>query len=175
LSRRFYLLAAKLPRAWAKILGGSVRKAPTSLTRIKRLPGQHAGFALANSLKNWTRPPYAGSSTCFFLACFLALLMVSTIPYANIKEELALVKRRPFSVLLLSIVGIVLVVAETEMLFFTTLVVYTASGPIESLVLYWRKKRKKSTQPEIKIVQEIKSIGQKSSERSEEEKRGGIF
>jgi CDP-diacylglycerol--serine O-phosphatidyltransferase len=123
---------------------------------------------------HWEGDP-ARHLTFLIMTYALALLMVSTIPYSNIKDELGLIKRRPFSVLLLSIVGLVLVVAETEMLFFTTLIVYTASGPIEGLILYWRKKRKKSTQPEIKVIQEIKSIGQKSSERSEGEKQGGIF
>jgi CDP-diacylglycerol--serine O-phosphatidyltransferase len=151
----------------------------TEKKEFKGLPSPVAAGMIATTTiifyyLQWESEPFR-SFIVLFLAYFLALLMVSTIPYANIKEELALVKRRPFSVLLLSIVGIVLVVAETEILFFTTLIVYTASGPIEGLILSWRKKRKKSTQPGIKVVQEIKSIGQKSSERSEGEKQGGIF
>ncbi len=106
--------------------------------------------------------------TFLLLTYALALMMVSTIPYSNIKDELGLIKRKPFSVLLLSLIGLVLVVAEPEILFFITLTVYTASGPIEGLILYRRKKKEKIVRPEIKVVQKIESIDQKSQERSGE-------
>ena len=113
--------------------------------------------------------------TFLLLTYTLALLMVSTVPYSNIKNELGLIKRRPFSVLFLSVIGLVLVVAEPEILFFTTLTVYIASGPIEGLILYRRKKKERLARPEIKVVQQIENIGQKGSERSEEKEREGAI
>jgi CDP-diacylglycerol--serine O-phosphatidyltransferase len=69
----------------------------------------------------------------------LAVLMVSNIGYYSFKDP-ELLKRRPFGVLVLAIVLIIVVVAQPELMLFLIFLSYTMFGPVRALVFY-RKRR----------------------------------
>jgi CDP-diacylglycerol--serine O-phosphatidyltransferase len=74
------------------------------------------------------------------LATFLlALLMVSNIKFVSFKE-LNLRRRKPFTVLLLIIVALILLVNEFEITGFSIAALYVLHGPVRTLIL-WRKAR----------------------------------
>lgn len=70
--------------------------------------------------------------TLLLLVYFLAFLMVSNVAYWSTKE-MGLEDRKPFSLLVISILVVVLVVAEPQVMLFVIGVVYTFSGPIEHM------------------------------------------
>jgi len=76
----------------------------------------------------------------------LAALMVSNIRYYSFKDP-DLVKRQPFGFLVLAIFLIIVIVARPEIMLFSLGLIYTASGPLGSLLRIGRSK-KKSPEPE---------------------------
>ncbi len=69
----------------------------------------------------------------------LAYLMVSNHSFNSFKDP-GLVKRQPFSFLVLAIVFIIVIVAQPEIMLFTLASIYIASGPVGSLLKYFRHK-----------------------------------
>lgn len=69
----------------------------------------------------------------------LAYLMVSNHSYHSFKDP-ELVKRQPFSFLVLAIIFIIVIVAQPEIMLFSIASLYTVSGPIGSIVKYFRRK-----------------------------------
>ncbi|MCK4508655.1 MAG: CDP-diacylglycerol--serine O-phosphatidyltransferase [Desulfuromonadales bacterium] len=80
----------------------------------------------------------------------LAYLMVSNHSFNSFKDP-ELVKRQPFSFLVFAIIFIIVIVAQPEIMLFTIASLYIASGPIGSLVKYFRRKS-----PKVEIVEEDK-------------------
>jgi CDP-diacylglycerol--serine O-phosphatidyltransferase len=74
----------------------------------------------------------------------LAYLMVSNHSYHSFKDT-ELVKRQPFSFLVLAIIFIIVIVAQPEIMLFGLSSVYVASGPAKSLIKYFRRKWKEKT------------------------------
>ncbi len=69
----------------------------------------------------------------------LAYLMVSNHSYNSFKDP-ELVKRQPFSFLVLAIIFAIVVVAEPEIMLFSMASIYVASGPIGTLLKYFKRK-----------------------------------
>lgn len=75
----------------------------------------------------------------------LAYLMVSNIRFYAFKDP-ELVKRQPFGVLVLSIILIIVIVAEPQIMLFTIASVYLASGPLGTFIGYLRRRQDSSTE-----------------------------
>jgi CDP-diacylglycerol--serine O-phosphatidyltransferase len=73
------------------------------------------------------------------LIYILAYLMVSNHSYNSFKDP-ELVKRQPFGFLVLAIILIIVIVAQPEIMLFSIASIYTVSGPIVTLLKYFRKK-----------------------------------
>ncbi len=69
----------------------------------------------------------------------LAYLMVSNHSFHSFKDP-ELVKRQPFSFLVLAIIFIIVIVAQPEIMLFSIASIYVASGPVGTLVRYFRGK-----------------------------------
>ncbi|HKJ28928.1 MAG: CDP-diacylglycerol--serine O-phosphatidyltransferase [Deltaproteobacteria bacterium] len=85
----------------------------------------------------------------------LAYLMVSNHSYHSFKDP-ELVKRQPFSFLVLAIIFIIVIVAEPEIMLFSMALLYTASGPISSVIKYFRRKTPEDKSPVDDIVPDLK-------------------
>jgi len=85
----------------------------------------------------------------------LAYLMVSNHSYHSFKDP-ELVKRQPFSFLVLAIIFIIVIVAEPEIMLFSMALLYTASGPISSIIKYFRRKTPEDKSPVDDIVPDLK-------------------
>ena len=72
------------------------------------------------------------------LIYMLAYLMVSNHSYHSFKDP-ELVKRQPFSFLVLAIIFVIVVVAQPEIMLFSMASIYIASGPIGSLLKYFKR------------------------------------
>jgi CDP-diacylglycerol--serine O-phosphatidyltransferase len=72
----------------------------------------------------------------------LAGLMVSNLPYFSFKE-IDIKRRRPFWILVVSLVLIQMVVAKPEAMFFTAALTYTLSGPGLWLLTHRKRTREK--------------------------------
>jgi len=70
----------------------------------------------------------------------LAFLMVSNVSYYAFKDP-ELVKRQPFSFLVLAIFLIVVIIARPEIMLFVLALTYVASGPVTALIGLFRKKK----------------------------------
>jgi len=70
----------------------------------------------------------------------LAVLMVSNVPYYSFKDP-ELLKRRPFGMLVLSVVLIIVIVAQPELMFFLIFLTYTMFSPVIALVSFLRKRK----------------------------------
>lgn len=70
----------------------------------------------------------------------LAVLMVSNVPYYAFKDP-ELLRRRPFGMLVLAIVLIIVVVAQPEVMFFLIFLSYTMFSPVIALLQYWRRRK----------------------------------
>ncbi|MBE0501129.1 MAG: CDP-diacylglycerol--serine O-phosphatidyltransferase [Desulfuromonadales bacterium] len=70
----------------------------------------------------------------------LAFLMVSNVRYYAFKDP-ELVKRQPFSFLVLAIFLIVVIIARPEIMLFVLALTYVASGPVTALIGLFRKKK----------------------------------
>lgn len=70
----------------------------------------------------------------------LAVLMVSNVPYYSFKDP-ELLKRRPFGMLVLAVVLIIVIVAQPELMFFIIFLSYIVFSPVIALVAYLRKRR----------------------------------
>lgn len=64
----------------------------------------------------------------------LAYLMVSTIKYRSFKD-VHLVERKPLSALVAAVLLLVVIVAEPQLMLFALCVLYSASGPVERLLV----------------------------------------
>jgi CDP-diacylglycerol--serine O-phosphatidyltransferase len=73
------------------------------------------------------------------LIYLLAYLMVSNHSYHSFKDP-ELVKRQPFSFLVLAIIFVIVVVAQPEIMLFSMASIYVASGPIGTLLKYFKRK-----------------------------------
>jgi CDP-diacylglycerol--serine O-phosphatidyltransferase len=82
----------------------------------------------------------------------LAFLMVSSIRYYSFKDP-ELVKRQPFSILVLAIFLIIVIVARPEVMIFTMALSYTASGPIGKLLSLFRRKKQDREQEEARAAE----------------------
>lgn len=71
----------------------------------------------------------------------LAYLMVCNIRFYAFKDP-ELVKRQPFGVLVLSIILIIVIVAEPQIMLFAIASIYVASGPVGTFIEYLRRKKK---------------------------------
>lgn len=87
----------------------------------------------------------------------LAYLMVSNHSFHSFKDP-ELVKRQPFSFLVLAIIFIIVIVAQPEIMLFSLALIYIASGPIGSIVRYFRGKKPAEER-----------YGQEEAEESEED------
>ncbi|EAT16692.1 CDP-diacylglycerol--serine O-phosphatidyltransferase [Desulfuromonas acetoxidans] len=72
----------------------------------------------------------------------LAVLMVSNVPYYSFKDP-ELYKRRPFGILVLAIVLIIVIVAQPAVMFFIIFLTYTMFSPVLALMGYLRRRREK--------------------------------
>lgn len=86
------------------------------------------------------------------LIYILAYLMVSNHSYNSFKDP-ELVKRQPFSFLVLAIIFIIVIVARPEVMLFVIASLYMVSGPVNSVVKYFRRKPEESQGPEGKEKQ----------------------
>jgi CDP-diacylglycerol--serine O-phosphatidyltransferase len=73
------------------------------------------------------------------LIYLLAYLMVSNHSYHSFKDP-ELVKRQPFSFLVLAVIFAIVVVAEPEIMLFSMASIYVASGPVVTLLKYFKRK-----------------------------------
>ena len=73
------------------------------------------------------------------LIYILAYLMVSNHAYNSFKDP-ELVKRQPFGFLVLAIILIIVIVAQPEIMLFSMASVYVASGPVSTVLKYFRGK-----------------------------------
>ena len=80
-------------------------------------------------------------ASILILIYVLAFLMVSNFRYYSFKDP-ELVKRQPFSFLVLAIFFIIIIVAQPEIVLFLLFFVYMASGPLASLVRLVRRPKK---------------------------------
>ncbi len=81
----------------------------------------------------------------------LAYLMVSNHSYHSFKDP-ELVKRQPFSFLVLAIIFIIVIVAEPEIMLFSIATLYTASGPLGSVIKYFRGKTPEEESPVVEAI-----------------------
>jgi CDP-diacylglycerol--serine O-phosphatidyltransferase len=70
----------------------------------------------------------------------LAILMVSNVPYYSFKDP-ELLKRRPFGMLVIAIVLIIVIVAQPEVMFFLIFLIYTMFSPVLALMGYLRRRQ----------------------------------
>lgn len=73
------------------------------------------------------------------LIYILAYLMVSNHSYNSFKDP-ELVKRQPFGFLVLAIIIIIVIVARPEVMLFVIASLYMISGPVTSVIRYFRRK-----------------------------------
>jgi CDP-diacylglycerol--serine O-phosphatidyltransferase len=76
----------------------------------------------------------------------LALLMVSTVKYRSFKE-LELLRKKPFRMLFLSVVFLILIAAEPTWMLFTIITVYVLSGIFDWVFSINRRRRERSLRP----------------------------
>lgn len=87
------------------------------------------------------------------LIYLLAYLMVSNHSYHSFKDP-ELVKRQPFSFLVLAIIFIIVIVAQPEIMLFSLAALYTMSGPVGAVYSYFRGKVAENKAVEKKDPQE---------------------
>jgi len=85
------------------------------------------------------------------LIYILAYLMVSNHNYHSFKDP-ELVKRQPFSFLVLAIIFIIVIVAQPEIMLFSLASLYAASGPLGSVIKYFRGKTQEEESPAVDVV-----------------------
>jgi len=79
----------------------------------------------------------------------LAYLMVSNHHFISFKDP-ELLKRQPFSFLVLAIIFIIVIVAQPEIMLFTIASIYMVSGPVGTLLKYFKRKPAEAPVPEEK-------------------------
>ncbi|MBE0577478.1 MAG: CDP-diacylglycerol--serine O-phosphatidyltransferase [Desulfuromonadales bacterium] len=77
----------------------------------------------------------------------LAYLMVSNHSYHSFKDP-ELVKRQPFGFLVLAIIFIIVIVAQPEIMLFGLASIYMASGPVGSLLRFFKRKSPQRKPPD---------------------------
>jgi CDP-diacylglycerol--serine O-phosphatidyltransferase len=85
--------------------------------------------------------PTAQRPIVLFMVYALALLMVSSVPYASFKD-LDLRAQQPFYALVATIFIVKFVVAEPQIMLFGALLAYVGSGPVNLVVSLVRRQRR---------------------------------
>lgn len=80
------------------------------------------------------------------LIYILAFLMVSNVRYYSFKDP-ELVKRQPFSILVLAIFLIIVIVARPELMLFIMALSYMVSGPLGKLLSLFRRRQQQHEDP----------------------------
>jgi len=93
--------------------------------------------------------------TLLLLVYFLAFLMVSNVAYWSTKE-MGLDGRKPFSLLVISILVAVLVISEPQVMLFVIGIVYTFSGPFEHMIKLM-KRQLRTKKVRNKEIEDIKA------------------
>jgi len=117
-------------------------------TKFKGIPSPGAAGMIATTVLLYYYLGGSGTASkhliLLFLIYFLAFLMVSNITYRSTKD-LDLGKRKPFSLLVIAILIMILIIAEPQVMLFIIGVVYVSSGPLELVFnLVKRRLRDKS-------------------------------
>jgi CDP-diacylglycerol--serine O-phosphatidyltransferase len=86
----------------------------------------------------------------------LAYLMVSNFRYYSFKDP-ELVKRQPFSVLVIAIIFVIVIVAQPEIMLFTMGSIYIASGPIGALLRHFRTPAERVAPDDAELSEEMPS------------------
>jgi CDP-diacylglycerol--serine O-phosphatidyltransferase len=73
----------------------------------------------------------------------LAGLMVSNFNYFSLKQRLVFKKKHPFWVLISGILLIKLFIVEPQIMFFSTFLLYTLSGPLLWTLTVYKRRREK--------------------------------
>ncbi|MDY6879541.1 MAG: CDP-diacylglycerol--serine O-phosphatidyltransferase [Desulfatiglans sp.] len=93
-----------------------------------------------------------GHMSVLFLVYVLSFFMVSTIDYPSFKK-LDLRKRKPFHVLVTSILILIVIAYKPKVTLFFILAAYIISGPVVSLYRF-RKKRSDS----VELIEEVREV-----------------
>jgi len=114
-------------------------------SRFKGVPSPAAAGLIATTVLLYYYLGGSGATTkhmtLLLMIYLLAFLMVSNVTYHSFKE-LELANRKPFSLLVVAVLLMILVIAEPQVMLFTIGLVYISSGPIELIYkLTWRKLR----------------------------------
>jgi len=117
-------------------------------TKFKGLPSPAAAGMIATTVLLYYYLGGSGETSKHFLLLMmiysLAFLMVSNFTFRSLKE-LEVTKRQPFSLLVVSVLLLILIIAEPEVMLFTIALLYVLSGPVELLFnLSSRKSRSKA-------------------------------
>ena len=98
-----------------------------------------------------------GHVLVIFLVYILSFFMVSSLDYLSFKE-LDLKKRKPFSVLVASILILVVIAYKPKVMLFFILAAYIASGPVVTLYRF-KKKRSDTTSELFEEISQVKANG----------------
>lgn len=112
-------------------------------TRFKGIPSPGAAGMIATTVLMYYYLGGSGATskhvTLLLLIYLLAFLMVSNVTYRSTKA-LDLSKRKPFSLLVIAVLFMILIVAEPVVMLFVIGAVYVASGPVELLYNLLRRR-----------------------------------
>ncbi|MDT8317701.1 MAG: CDP-diacylglycerol--serine O-phosphatidyltransferase [bacterium] len=140
-----YVVCAALRLARFNVQSETVEK-----DKFKGLPSPGAAGMIAATVLFYYHLGGSGALpekhiTLLLMVYSLAFLMVSNVGYWSSKD-MGLGDRKPFSLLVISILVIILVIAEPEVMLFVIGVVYALSGPFEHMLkLIKRQFRTKKT------------------------------
>ena len=142
-----YVTCAALRLARFNVNSDTVEK-----KKFKGLPTPGGAGMLAATVLFYYHLGGAGSLpekhiTLLLLVYFLAFLMVSNVSYWSSKD-LGLGDRKPFSLLVITILVTILIITEPEIMLFVIGVVYTFSGPVEHMLGLARRQFRGERQPE---------------------------
>ncbi len=121
-----YLACTALRLARFNVQSETVEK-----TRFKGVPSPAAAGMIATTVLLYYYLGGSGTTkhvTLLLMIYVLAFLMVSNITYHSLKE-LELKKRKPFSLLVVAVLMMILIVAEPEVMLFLLAATYILSGP----------------------------------------------
>ena len=140
-----YVVCAALRLARFNVQSETVEK-----DKFKGLPSPGAAGMIAATVLFYYHLGGSGALpekhvTLLVMVYFLAFLMVSNVGYWSSKD-MGLGDRKPFSLLVISILVIILIISEPEIMLFVIGVVYALSGPVEHMLkLIKRQFRPKKT------------------------------
>ena len=93
-------------------------------------------------------------ASVLLLIYVLAYLIVSNIRYYSFKDP-ELVKLQPFGILVLSIILIIVIVAQPEIMFFLFASLYISSGPIGAVLARFRRKKEHTEEVDAEDLVEV--------------------